>query len=167
MKRLTAILGLTAAGLTVLVTGLAPFLWFNVFTGAVSAAGLRIDPVYTGGEPARVIARQGYQIIIYHPVPQRALLPRIGPFVQLAWKPAAALPARVTEEIDLDNDNKPDLVASFDVPRDTKTDLRVDVQPLTPRVLAMSGVGQDSFSRLIARVNDAIVVRVPLRNAGK
>ena len=40
----------------------------------------------------------------------------------------------------------------------------MDVTPLTPRVEPMTGVGKQSLSCLIARVNDSIVVRVPLRS---
>jgi hypothetical protein len=40
--------------------------------------------------------------------------------------------------------------------------LRIDVQPLIPRYQAMHSVGKDRFSRLIVRVGNAIMVRVPL-----
>jgi hypothetical protein len=47
--------------------------------------------------------------------------------------------------------------------RDPQAKLRVTVKPLNNLVQPMNGVGKDSFSSLIARVNDTIVVRVPLR----
>jgi len=37
------------------------------------------------------------------------------------------------------------------------------VKPLDSRFQALNGIGKESFSALIARVNDTIVVRVPER----
>ncbi len=52
----------------------------------------------------------------------------------------------------------------YQASRDPHAKLRVTVKPLTALAQPMNEVGKDSFSSLIARVNDAIVVRVPLRN---
>jgi hypothetical protein len=163
MRRLTSVLGYAAAVLTIAVAVLGPMFWFGLFTRAAARTSLRIDPVYSGGEPARTIARGSYQIVVYKPVPKRAPLSPNGSFVQIVWKPASALPAAISEQIDLDGDGHPDCLVSFQAPRDPKANLRVNVEPLSSRVKPMSGVSKDSFSSLIARVNDAIVVRVPLR----
>ena len=163
MKRLRGILGYTAAVLTIAVAVLGPLVWFGFFTRAAAKTSLRIDPAYTGGEPARTIARDSYQIVIYKPVQKRAPLSPIGSFVQIVWKPVSALPATVSEQLDLDGDGQPDCVVSFQAPRDPKAKLRVDVKPLNALVRPMNGVSKESFSSLIARVNDTIVVRVPLR----
>ncbi|MGO9242523.1 MAG: hypothetical protein ACLQBJ_17105 [Bryobacteraceae bacterium] len=162
--RLTSILGIAAAGLTVAFAGVTPFIWPSAYKGLGAAMStLRIDPIYTGGEPARVIDRGGYQIVVYKPVPKRAFLSESGAFVQIVWKPAAALPPHVSDPIDIDGDGRPDLVASFDVPRDPRAKLRLSVKPLDSRFQALNGIGKESFSELIARVNDTIVVRVPER----
>lgn len=164
MKRLSSILGITAAVLTVGVAAVSPFIWSGALNRTSAALNkLRIDPIYTGGEPARVIARNGYQIVVYKPVPKRAPLAESGAFVQLVWKPAAALPPHISEEVDIDGNGRPDLVASFDVPRDPRTELRLNVKPLNGRLRPLNGIGKESFSALIARVNDTIVVRVPER----
>jgi hypothetical protein len=163
LERWTSRLGVTAAVLTVVFAVAAPVLWYSPLSQAIGRAPLRVDPIFSGGEVARTLARPGYAIAIYKPVNKRGWLSSNRPFVQLAWKPAAALPAHVRETIDLDGDGRPDLVVNFDVPRAEKAPLRVDVEPLSARVVAMHGVAIDSFSNLIARVNDAIVVRVPLR----
>ena len=163
MKRLRAILGYTVAVLTIAVAVIGPLFWFGFFGRAAARTSLRVDPVYTGGEPARTLARDSYQIVIYKPVLKRAPLSATGPFVQIVWKPVSALPATVSEPLDLDGDGLPDCVVSFQVPRDPQAKLRVDVKPLTALVKPMNEVGRDSFSSLIARVNDTIVVRVPLR----
>jgi hypothetical protein len=84
------------------------------------------------------------------------------PFVQLDWKPVSALPSHVSEAVDVDGDGQPDIRVSFDVPKDAKAPLRVNVEALNPRYEAMQNVGKEKFSRLIVRVDDAILVRVPL-----
>jgi hypothetical protein len=165
MKRLTSTLGYTAAGLTIVAAILIPFWLMNAFTRGVAATGVRVDPVYAGGAPLRTIDKGGYRVVVHRAVERPTPLARIDSFVQLDWTPATALPARVSDEVDLDGDGRPDLRATFDVPRDPNAELRVDVAPLASGVRAMNGVGKQSFSCLIARVGDAIVVRVPL--AGK
>ncbi len=164
MKRLSSILGIAAAVLTVAFAVVTPFIWSGAYNRLGAAmSNLRIDPVYTGGEPARTLERPGYQIVVYRPVPKRAFLSQSSAFVQIVWKPASALPAHVVEEIDVDGDGRPDLVASFDVPRDPRAGLRLSVKPLDSRFQALNSIGKESFSELIARVNDTIVVRVPER----
>jgi hypothetical protein len=162
-KRLPAILGYAIAALTIAVAVVGPMFWFGVISRAAAKTSLRIDPEYTGGEPARTIARDGYQVVVYKPVLKRAPLSPIASFVQIVWKPVSALPAAISEPIDLDGDGWPDCVVSFQASRDSHAKLRVTVKPLTALVQPMNGVGKDSFSSLIARVNDTIVVRVPLR----
>jgi hypothetical protein len=163
MKRLSAVLGYAAAVLTIAVAVVGPLFWFGFFTRAAARTSLRIEPTYTGGEPARTIARDTYQIVIYKPVLKRAPLSPIASFVQIVWKPVSALPAAISEPLDLDGDGRPDCVVSFQASREPQAKLRVTVKPLTTLVQPMNGVGKDSFSSLIARVNDTIVVRVPLR----
>ena len=163
MKRLSAVLGYAVAVLTIAVAVVGPLFWFGFFTRAAARTSLRIEPTYTGGEPARTIARDTYQIVIYKPVLKRAPLSPIASFVQIVWKPVSALPAAISEPLDLDGDGQPDCVVSFQASRDPQAKLRVTVKPLTALVQPMNGVGRDSFSSLIARVNDSIVVRVPLR----
>ena len=82
---------------------------------------------------------------------------RIGPFVQVAWTPADALPAHLSDDVDLDGDGVPDVrVAIGSLP------LVVDVTPLGARYRPMHSQGVTSFSALIARVKDTLVVRIPL-----
>jgi hypothetical protein len=49
------------------------------------------------------------------------------------------------------------------MPKDHKATLYVDVQPIRPGYEALYHVSKPSFSSLIARVDDRIVVRVPLK----
>jgi hypothetical protein len=166
MQRFKAILGYTAAVLTIAAAVIGPLFWFGFFERLTASSGLRIDPVYTGGEPAQVLHRKGdrgaYDVIVYRPVARRAPLAAGGEFLQVVWKPASSLPATVREQIDFEPGGRPGFIATFDCPRDKQAPLRLDVTPLSPRVLALQGIGRGDFTRLIARVNDTIVIRVPL-----
>jgi len=157
MRKLRSILGNSGAVLTLALAVLAPFLLFGWFQSAIGAAHLRIDPTYSGGEISHVIERQGYRIVVNRPVPRRSPLQRIGPFVQITWTPADRLPARLSDEVDLDGDGVPDVRVAIDT-----QNLVVDVTPLGARYRPMHSRGVTSFSALIARVKDGIVVRIPI-----
>jgi hypothetical protein len=155
-------LGYTAAGLTVLAAVLTPFLLMTgLFTKGFAALGLHVDEMYSGGPKVRTIKTGAYSIDIHRPVSPH-LLQSEKPFVQLDWRPVRALPAHVSDAVDVDGDGRPDVRVSFDVPKDPKTPLRVDVEALNPHYEAMRDVGKERFSKLIVRVDDAILVRVPL-----
>jgi hypothetical protein len=154
-------LGYTAAGMTVFAAVLAPFLLFGLFTKGFAGLGLHVDEMYSGGPTLRTVELSAYSIAVHRPVfPQ--MLQTEKPFVQLDWKPAGALPPRVSDIVDVDGDGQPDLRVSFDVPKDINTPLRVNVEALNPRYQSMQNVGKEKFSRLIVRLDDAILVRVPL-----
>ena len=55
---------------------LMPFVLFPLFTRGVAATGIEVDPVYSGGETARIIEKDGYRIIVNQPVRSRAPLAR-------------------------------------------------------------------------------------------
>jgi hypothetical protein len=154
-------LGYTAAGLTVLTAVLVPFLLMGLFTKGFAALGLHVDEMYSGGPKVRTIKTAAYSIDIHQPVSPH-LLQSEKPFVQLDWRPVSALPGHVSDVVDVDGDGEPDVRVSFEVPKDAKTPLRVNVEALNPHYEAMRNVGKERFSKLIVRVDDAILVRVPL-----
>jgi hypothetical protein len=157
MTRLGSILGYSAAALTLAFAAAVPFL-LDPVERAIGTTGLRIDPIYSGGDVARVIDRGAYRIEVHRPVHRRWPTQHIDPFVQMVWTPADRLPARVADDVDVDGDGVPDLLVSFDP---AKLDLAV-----TPRSAAFRpyrGAGVGSFAALIARVNNGIVVRAPLK----
>ena len=162
MRRLQAVLGYGGAVLTVVLMLAAPFVLFDLFTRAVARTGVQVDPVYSGGAPADTLAREGYAIVVNHPVRSRALIARPAPFVQMTWTPAAALPARVLEVVDVDGDGRADLVARFEVPADTTAPLFVDVTPVGDRVRALRHASRGGLSGMIVRVAGRILVRAPL-----
>lgn len=161
MKWPTSKLGYTAAGMTVLAAVLVPFLLMGLFTKGFTKLGLHVDEMYSGGPTVRTIRADGYTVVIHQAVYPH-LLQTEKPFVQLDWKPVSALPQHVSDAVDVDGDGQPEVRVSFDVPKDPKTPLRVDVDALNPRYQAMRNVGKRKFSELIVRVDDAILVRVPL-----
>ncbi|HEX4064860.1 MAG TPA: hypothetical protein VHZ09_02470 [Acidobacteriaceae bacterium] len=175
--RILAVLAYSAAALTLLVAILTPFLLMGFFTKAVAHAGLHIDPVYSGGTIARTLDRASahghYQVVVYQTVRPHALQ-RGEPFVQVVLRPVSALGSQCSEVIDLDGDGQPDVRIDLTVPADPHVRPGGSVVALnarfrsfsTSRSLASShGRTWDnsSFSQLIVRTGDSIVVRVPLR----
>jgi hypothetical protein len=142
---LRAKLGYTAAGLTVLAALLTPFMLTGIFAKGFAALGLHVDEVYSGGPKVRTLQNE-------------------KPFVQLDWSPVSALPPHVSDLVDVDGDGQPDIHVSFDVPSNPKAPLSVNVEPLNSRYEAMRNAGKEKYSRLIVRVDNAILVRVPLAN---
>jgi hypothetical protein len=159
--KIRAKLGYAAAGLTVLAALLVPFVLYGLFTKGFAALGLHVDEMYSGGPKVRTVKIAAYSIDVHRPVFPH-MLQTETPFVQVDWRPVDALPGHVSDAVDVDGDGQPDIRVSFDVPQDAKTPLRVTVEALNPRYVAMRNVGKERFSKLIVRVDNAILVRVPL-----
>jgi hypothetical protein len=159
--RILAILAYTGAGLTLAVAACVPFVLIGAFSGVVARAGLHIDATYSGGTIARTLQRNGYRIVVYQPVQPR-LIERVEPFVQLAFEPADSLPARVSDEVDLDGDGQPDVRVSLTMPADPSVPMHGDVTALNGKYMPLVNVADESFSRMVVRTGNRIVVRVPL-----
>jgi len=159
--KLRATLGYTAAAITVLIALLTPFLLMGLFSKGFVALGFHVDEMYSGGPKVRAIHMGAYSIDVHRPVYPH-MLQSEKPFVQLDWQPVSALPQHVSDAVDVDGDGQPDIRVSFDVPKDPKAPLRVDVDSLNPRYETMRNAGKEKYSRLIVRVDKAILVRVPL-----
>jgi hypothetical protein len=162
--RILSILAYTGAGLTLLVAVCVPFVLMGVFSNVVAHAGLHIDAAYSGGTIARTVQRNGYRIVVYQPVQPR-LLERVEPFVQIVFEPVDSLPARVSDEVDLDGDGRPDVRVSFTVPADASAKMRGDVTALNGSYVSLGNVSDESFSRMVVRAGNQIVVRVPVNKA--
>ena len=160
-QRILAILAYTGAGLTLLIAVCVPFVLIGAFSNVLAHAGLHIDPAYSGGTVARTIQRERYKIVVYQPVQPR-LLERIEPFVQIVFEPADSLPAHVNEEIDLDGDGQPDVRVSFNLPADANAKMHGDVTALNGKYVSLVNVAGESFSRMVVRTDNKVVVRVPL-----
>jgi hypothetical protein len=161
MKSLATKLGYTGAGLTLFAAVLVPFLLMGLFTKGFASLGLHVDEVYSGGPKVRTVQAAGYTIDIHRQVTPHFFQTE-KPFVQLDWRPASALPSHVSDLVDIDGDGQPDVRVTFDVPKDPKAPLSVNVESLNSRYKAMQIVGKPKYSSLIVRVDDAILVRVPV-----
>ncbi len=161
MKSLAGRLGYTGAGLTVFAAVLVPFFLYGVLSKGFASLGLHVDEMYSGGPKIRTVQASGYTIDIHRTVSPHFFQTE-RPFVQLDWRPVSALPAHVSDLVDVDGDGQPDVRVTFDVPQDPKAPLRVNVESLNPRYVAMQIVGKPKYSSLIVRVDDAILVRIPI-----
>jgi hypothetical protein len=159
--KLRATLGYTAAGLTVLAALLTPFLLMGLFAQGFAGLGLHVDEMYSGGPEVRTIQVGDYSIAVHRTVNPH-MLQNEKSFVQLDWSPVSALPWHVSDAVDIDGDGRPDVRVSFDVPADPKAKLYVDVEPLNAQYEAMRNAGKERYSRLIVRVDNSILVRVPV-----
>jgi hypothetical protein len=159
--KLRAKLGYTAAVLTMVVALLVPFVLYGAIAKGVGALGLHVDEIYSGGPKILTLHRGAYTIDVHRPVTPH-MLQSERPFVQLDWTPVSALPSHVADAVDVDGDGLPDVQVSFDVPKDTKADLYVNVEPLSPRFETVKNARKERYSRLIVPVDNSILVRVPL-----
>ena len=159
----SSVFGYTAAALSLVTLVSTPFLLPLVARG-LAATGVTIDPVYTGGAVMRTVPSGAFHINIHRPVPRRAPLARTKPFVQIDFAPVEKLPASVDEAIDIDGDGKPDVRVRFDTPSEPRTALEADLLSLDPRVQERRGVTRGDLDALIARLPEAIVVRVPIES---
>jgi hypothetical protein len=159
--KLRAKFGYAAAALTMVAALLVPFVLYGSIAKGVIALGLHVDEIYSGGPRVRTIQQGAYSIDVHREVTPH-MLQSETPFVQLDWKPVSALPAQVSDVVDVDGDGRPDLRVSFAVSQDPKTILHADVELMNPRYQSIMRAEKDSYSSLIVRVDDAILVRVPL-----
>lgn len=155
-------LGHLAAALTIAAAALTPFLLIGLFTRGVAATGVRVDPFYSG-PPARFsLDRPGYRITVHEPFRKRWATNRAAAYVQIVWSPVSALPPQVNETLDLDGDGSPDAAIRFAVPRDPNAPLRYDAQSLSGLTAAVRNGSRENFARIIARLDNRILVRIPL-----
>ena len=162
MRRLTAILGYTGAALTVAAMLVSPFVLFNFLGRVLVHTGIHVDPAYGGGDSVRTIEKEGYRVVVNRPVLPIAPFSGVAPFVQMGWEPASALPTHVSDDVDLDGDGSADLCAIFDVPHDAGAPLYADITPVGDKVRPLQRVSRNGMSAFAARVNDRVVLRVPL-----
>ena len=94
MSRIKAYLAYSWAALAVPLV-LVTFMGMQPLAGKlVAVTGLRVHPIYTGGEIARTIDHGQYQTLIHRPVFDGLIGQRNTGFVQIKWQPKDAnLPA--------------------------------------------------------------------------
>jgi hypothetical protein len=120
----------------------------------ITATGLTVSPMYTGGEVARIVDHGAYRTQVHRMVFDDVLIgERRTGFVQVDWSPLEGLPAHIDEAIDADGDGQ----ADFHVEVDTLG----EVATLTPRVPWALDVDW------VYRLEDALALRVRLRNPSR
>jgi hypothetical protein len=133
----------------ILMTFMGASTWMELF---VSATGLTINPLYTGGEVARAYSQDGMRIEVYEPVFEALVGESKEGFVQVTFGPKVAA-QQINAEIDYDNDGN--------------ADFRVQWQPgvsdaiitaYSPLVLGLEGT---------YKLDKSYAVRVQLQNPNK
>jgi len=86
----------------------------NLARKLVYASGMKISPVYTGGDVAKTIEHADYTSIIHKPVFACLAGETQKGFVQIVWRTKTKLPVTLVEKIDIDGDEKEDFTITFD-----------------------------------------------------
>ena len=159
--RITSFLGITTAVLTLLIALLVPLKLMGGIATVVAKAGFHIDPVYDGGAPLRTVAASGYTLTVHAPVHPH-WLQRGHAFQQVSFAPVSKMPAHVDLQMDMDGDGQPDLRIVFDLPADPNAPLHGSVQALNGKFHSVAAISNNSFTELLARTGDRVVLRVPL-----
>jgi hypothetical protein len=116
----------------------------------LSATGLKHSANWTGGEVVQTIEHGTYQTEVHRPVFDALIGEHKEGFVQVAWRPAGALPARINEEIDADADGQADFRIELETPSQ-----RATLTPYSPNVMELEGVYD---------IDETLAIRVTLKN---
>ena len=96
----------------------ATFLGSGFFSRTlVAASGVKISPLYSGGEIARSVDHGSYRALVHRPVFDALIGETSEGFIQINWEPLAGLPPVIEEQVDCNGDGKED----FSIRIDTKT----------------------------------------------
>ncbi|HNS15153.1 MAG TPA: hypothetical protein PKM08_07460 [Syntrophorhabdaceae bacterium] len=149
MPKIRSILGYMWAGAAIIVV-FATFLGSSIFGRAlVAASGVKISPLYSGGEVVRSVDHGSYKALIHRPVFDALIGERSEGFIQLNWEPLAGLPPVIEESVDYNGDGKED----FSVRIDTKTG-KTTLTRINPQVASI----EESV-----KLDDGWVARVQLK----
>jgi hypothetical protein len=150
MSKSTTIAGYTIAALATPLV-LATFIGLPFWAGKlVSATGLKVSPLYTGGEVLRTVDHETYKTLIHKPVFDGLLCPRSKGFIQVDWTPMDSLPATIDETIDIYGNGQTD----FHIELDSKTGA-VKLTPSNSQILGLQGT---------YKLKKSWTVRVSLKN---
>jgi len=115
---------------------------------------MKINPIYSGGEVARIIQDSTLKISINKPVFAALIGESSKGFVQVKFEGDSLLPEIINQEIDFDNDGVHDFILAIN----TKTN-NTQFEVLNKKDVIDLGVS--------TMVNDYWIVRVEVRNPGK
>ena len=100
----------------------------------VTSAGLSISPWLVGGEIIRTIDHGDYQTVIHAPVFRGLIFERNKGYVQIDFLQKTRLPAKITEDIDYNNDGRIDFTITYEHLQDGEPDIVSPGHKLMPRV---------------------------------
>ncbi len=102
----------------------------------VGFTGLKVSPLFTGGEIVQTIGHEGYETLIHRPVFDGLLCERKNGFIQIGWKATGdRLPESIDELIDFDIDGKDD----FQIKLNTITN-QVQLEAYSPEVVTLGEI---------------------------
>lgn len=134
MSRVLSFFAYSAAVLCIFA-GIATFVGNKFFAGKIATAtGIRISPVFSGGDVVRTLQYKGYEVNIHEAVFEGLFSPRENGFVQVDFV-GEGIPVNISQEIDYDNDG----VKDFSIIYDTKTG-KGSLIPFDKRVVSLGGV---------------------------
>jgi hypothetical protein len=152
MNKLKSFFGYFVAVLGVpllLITFMGSSSWMQLL---VSTTGLKINPLYSGGEVARAYSQDGMRVEIYETVFAALIGETKEGFVQVTFGPKVAA-RQIDADVDFDNDG----TADFHVQWDTSTSNAV-ITAYSPLILGLEGTYE---------LKNSYAVRVNLKNPRK
>ncbi|OPY77719.1 MAG: hypothetical protein A4E64_01012 [Syntrophorhabdus sp. PtaU1.Bin058] len=149
MPKIRSIAGYMWAGAAIIIV-LATFFGSGFFSRTlVAASGVKISPLYSGGEVMRSVDHGSYKALIHRPVFDALIGESKEGFVQVNWEPLAGLPPVIEEPVDYNGDGKED----FSIRIDTKTG-KATLTRINPLVLSVINT---------VKLDNGWVVRVQLK----
>lgn len=148
-------LGYTWGALCIVVV-LATFFGLGFWPKALAnATGIKVSPIYTGGEVARVIDHGVYRTVVHEPVFDGLFTKRSEGFVQIDWVPTEGnpLPEVIEEELDVDGNQT--------------ADLRIRIHPADGDCRLMPIAGWVLETEKMIAADQERIVRIRLRNPGQ
>ena len=154
MKKLKSILGYIVAALSIpiMMLGVTGFA-FPLGEQFIAATGLEHSANWSGGEVVQTLQHGTYQTEVHRPVFDALIGEHKKGFVQVAWRPADGLPARIDEEIDADADGQADFRVDLDTVAQQAT-----LTPYSANVMELEGVYD---------LGETLAIRVKLKNPRK
>jgi len=153
MAKLKSVLGYLVAALGIPIMIVTALMWTVLGflpEQFILVTGLEHSANWTGGEVVQTIEHGTYRTEVHRPVFDALFGEHKKGFVQVAWRPPDALPARIDEEIDADGDGQ----ADFRIELETAT-RQASLTPYSPNVLALEGVYD---------LGETLAIRVRLKN---
>jgi len=98
------------AALLCIIVAVATFIGNGFFAEKiVDLTGIRVSPVFSGGDVKQTLMLKGYEVKIHEPVFQGLFSSRKNGFVQVDFV-GDEIPSTIVAEVDYDNDGKKDLL---------------------------------------------------------